>query len=218
MAIFDLFKSESEREREEKFAKKRKEREANRAVKKNEVLIQKLMQECENLEAEAKQLIRSGNKANQARINFCSKLYTAKMNSINQLQKSQLSNEHAISTIGVANAITETTNAIAGYSTVAAPDLVKLDQNQQQIASVTDSLSEINDIISEGYETTIESIDESSLEAGNGVDLQVNAWTEQVAKEVGGTSSAISDSTEKSSDVVDNSLEARIARLSANKE
>ena len=34
MAIFDLFKSESEREREEKFAKKRKEREANRAVKK----------------------------------------------------------------------------------------------------------------------------------------------------------------------------------------
>lgn len=215
MALFDgLFKSNQSRKQEEEMAKRRAARKANRAVRKGENDIQRLQKECDALEAEAKQLIRSGNKTNQSRINYLSKLYQSKKNTVEQLRKSQLANEHAIGSIGIAATITETTDAIANYSKVAAPDISKLDQNQQTISDITDTLADITDIVEEGYENAVDSINESTVEGANDVDLQINAWTAEVQAEISGVEN--SGSGVNNATASDDSLAARIARLDAN--
>lgn len=215
MAILDnLFKSSKQLKQEKDLETKRAGRQANRAVKKSANNIAKLQRECEALEREAKELIRSGNKANQSRINYCAKLYQSKKNTIEQLQKSQLTNEHAISSIGVAATITETTQAIAEYSRVAAPDLIKLDENQQQIANVTDSLADVADIVAEGYDNTVDSINENSVDTEYGVDLQVDAWTAEVQTGIFGSASTVPGETAAATEQED-SLAARIAKLDA---
>ena len=219
MAILDLFKSDSERKFEEEMDKKAAELKATRAVKKQAAQVQKLMKECAELEAEAKQLLRSGNKANQVQINYCAKLYKDNMNKIAQLQQSLLSNKHAISSIEVVRSVEATNEAISDFIKVAAPNIMDIRRNQQTIIRSTASMQGVNDLITEGYDIAVESIEENTAETETGNDSLIGLWTADVANELGGAATTtVPNSTAASADPVDNSLEARIARFNANNE
>ena len=66
----------------------------------------------------------------------------------------------------------------------------------------------------EGYENAVDSINESTVEGANDVDLQINAWTAEVQAEISGVEN--SGSGVNNATASDDSLAARIARLDAN--